>query len=79
MENIDFIRMSQQIENWQPVADIAKEYPQFSRSTLKTLLWKRDERPGLSRCCRIVGKRMFINKPLFGLWLGGQLPEQMGE
>lgn len=79
MEQNDLIRMSQQIENWRPFADIAEEYPQFSQSTLKTLFWKRDERPGLSRCARMVGKRLFVNVPMFGLWLGGQLPEQQGE
>ncbi|HHQ4733463.1 TPA: hypothetical protein ACSP3S_004002 [Aeromonas veronii] len=79
MEHIDLIRMSQQLDNWMPVRELPEHYPQFSRSTLKTLFWKREERPGLSRCARMVGKQMFVNVPMFGLWLGGQLPEQMGE
>ena len=79
MNHIDLIRMNQQLENWKSISELADSYPQFSRSTLKTLFWKRDERPGLSRCARMVGKKLFVNVPLFGLWLGGQLPEQMGE
>lgn len=79
MEQIDLIRMSQQLDNWMPYQELPEHYPQFSRSTLKTLFWKRDERPGLSRCARMVGKKLFVNVPMFGLWLGGQLPEQMGE
>ena len=79
MNHIDLIRMNQQLENWKTISELADAYPQFSRSTLKTLFWKRDERPGLSRCARMVGKKLFVNVPMFGLWLGGQLPEQMGE
>ena len=78
MEDMNLVQLSQQVSNWKPVAEIAEQYPQFSRSTLKTLFWKREERPGLSRCCRIVGKRMYVNEPIFGLWLGGLLPEQQG-
>lgn len=79
METIDFIRISQRLENWKTISELAEQYPQFSRSTLKTLFWKREERPGLSRCARVVGKKMYVNVPMFGMWLGGELPEQRGE
>jgi len=71
MEQIDLIRMSQQLDNWMPYQELPEHYPQFSRSTLKTLFWRRAERPGLSRCARMVGKKLFVNVPMFG--------EQMGE
>ena len=64
------------IKNWMPCQDLPKHYPQFSHSTLKTMFWTRAERPGLSRCARMVGKKLFVNVLMFGLWLGGQLPEQ---
>lgn len=79
MEQNDLIRMSQQLDNWMPYTELPGHYPHFNKSTLKSLFWKRDERPGLSRCARMVGKRLFVNVPMFGLWLGGQLPEQQGE
>lgn len=78
MEQNELTNMIQNLENWIPYTDIPKHYPHmlFTRSTLKTLFWKRDEHPGLSRCARMIGKRLYVNIPMFGLWLGGQLPEQ---
>ncbi len=76
MANQQLIDLSQDLSNWLPMRTIAEQNPQFSYQTLKALFWKRAERPGLDRCSRLVGKRLLINAPLFGLWLAGQLPEQ---
>lgn len=62
--------------NWLPTTEVAKHFPQFTASQLKHLLWKRDEHVGLERCYRQIGKRGYINLPMFGLWMGGVLPEQ---
>lgn len=70
------IAVAQDITNWQPMREFPKYYPQFSASTIKTLMWKRDEKPGLNRCARMVGSRLYINTKLFGMWLAGALPEQ---
>lgn len=64
------------INNWQLVKEVPKHYPQFTDSQLKNLLWKRDEKAGLERCYRQVGKRGYLNVPVFGLWMAGLLPEQ---
>ncbi|MGI2822007.1 hypothetical protein [Vibrio fluvialis] len=64
------------LNNWVPSAELNTHYPQFSKATIKNLFWKRDEKAGLSRCYRQVGKKGFVNVPLFGLWLAGALPEQ---
>jgi len=64
------------LNNWQPMSMVAVTFPQFSQSQLKLLFWKRDEKPGLNRCCRMIGKRLYVNLPVFGLWMAGQLPEQ---
>ena len=79
MTNHDLIGMAQNLSNWMPYQDLPKHYPQFSHSTLKTMFWKRAERPGLERCSQMVGKKLFVNVPMFGLWLAGQLPEQQRE
>ncbi len=68
--------MAQNLSNWQPMSELPNHYNQFTYATLKTLFWKRTERPGLERCSRMVGKKLFINVPMFGLWLAGELPEQ---
>ncbi len=64
------------LSNWIPLGEVHKHYPQFTKPTIKNLFWKRDEKAGLSRCYRRVGKKGFVNVPLFGLWLAGALPEQ---
>lgn len=69
---------AQNLKNWMELKKLPEIYPQFSYSTLKHLFWKRAERPGLERCSRMVGKKLFINVPLFGLYLAGALPEQQG-
>jgi hypothetical protein len=76
MQDLNLIAISQDLNNWLPVTEIPKHYPQFTYPTLKAMFWKRAEKPGLERCCRIVGKRMFVNSKLFGLWMAGGLPEQ---
>lgn len=76
MESINLINFTQDLNNWQAMADIPKSFPQFKYPTLKTLFWQSDKHPGLNRCSRILGKKRYINIPLFGLYLAGQLPEQ---
>lgn len=76
MTNDQLNELASQLENWQPTTELPKHYPQFTASQLKGLLWRRDEHKGLSRCWRRVGKKGYINVPLFGLWMAGQLPEQ---
>ncbi|BDC80827.1 TPA: hypothetical protein PKO72_002822 [Aeromonas hydrophila] len=76
MTNSELISMTQNLDNWVPMSQLPNIYKQFGYSTLKTLFWKRADRPGLERCSRLVGKRLYVNVPLFGLWLAGQLPEQ---
>jgi hypothetical protein len=76
MNETNLISMAQNLNNWMPMAEVPKHYSQFTYSTLKVLFWKRAERPGLERCSRRVGKKLFVNVPMFGLWLAGQLPEQ---
>lgn len=64
------------LSNWKTLDEISELHPQFNRQTLKVLFWKRDEKPGLSLCCNIIGKKMFVNIKLFGLWMSGLLPGQ---
>ena len=71
MQDLNLIAISQDLNNWLPVTEIPKHHPQFNYPTLKAMFWKRAEKPGLERCCRIVGKRMFVNTKLFGLWMAG--------
>ncbi len=67
------------LSNWLPLPEVHKVHPQFTYSQLKTLFWKRDEKAGLSRCCRIVGRRMYVCLPVFGLWLAGEVPEKLSD
>jgi len=76
METQDLTPLIINLENWIPQREIPSRYPQFSPSQIKILFWKRDQHPGLEQCSRMVGKRMYINAPLFGLWLAGRLPAQ---
>ena len=72
----DEIALAQRLDNWKPMSEVPKDFPQFSYPTLKTLFWKRNERAGLETCSQLVGKKLYINVPLFGLWLAGQLSSQ---
>lgn len=76
MNEINPIAVAQDVKNWVPMREFPKLYPQFTQSTIKTLMWKRDEKPGLNRCARMVGSKLYINTKLFGMWLAGALPEQ---
>lgn len=67
------------LSNWKTLTQLIKSYPQFTKSQIKYLFWQRRNKPGLERCCRIVGKTLYVNDPLFGFYLGGQLPEQNPE
>lgn len=68
--------LEQDLTNWKLASEVATLYPQFSAPQLKNLIWRRDDHKGLSRCYRRIGKRGYINIPLFGLYMAGQLPEQ---
>ncbi|AXB04577.1 hypothetical protein C0708_20405 [Aeromonas caviae] len=76
MESTQLTVVAADLNNWLPSRDLAKEYPQFTAAQVKALLWKREQHAGLSRCCRMVGARLYVNTKLFGLWMAGQLPEQ---
>ncbi|ATL98518.1 hypothetical protein CK910_08515 [Aeromonas sp. CA23] len=76
MEELNLIAVAQDVNNWQPMQEFPKHFPQFSASTIKTLMWKREEKPGLNRCARMVGSKLYINTKLFGMWMAGVLPEQ---
>lgn len=78
MNNLNLAAMAQDLNNWVALSDMPTRFPQFTRATLKHLFWKREERPGLARCARLIGKKLFINVPMFGLWLAGGMPEQQG-
>jgi hypothetical protein len=69
----------QDINNWKLASKLPELYPQLelTPSKVKHLLWQRHNHPGLASCCSKIGNRLYICVPLFGLWLGGQLPEQL--
>lgn len=79
MNEMTLTAHAQNLNNWMQMSKVPEHYPQFNRSTLKYLMSKRAERPGLARCARLIGKQLYVNIPLFGLYLGGQLPEQQVE
>ncbi|BAJ03901.1 hypothetical protein [Shewanella violacea] len=64
------------LSNWQTVTKLIQFYPQFTQQQFRVLFNKPDNNVGLSRCHRVMGNQTYINLPLFGLWLSGQLPEQ---
>ncbi len=76
MERTQLMADATDLHNWIPSRDLPKTYSQFSAAQMKALLWKRDQHAGLSRCCRMVGARLYVNTKLFGYWLAGELPEQ---
>ena len=77
MQDQELTQFITNLDNWIPQREIPNRYPQFSPSQIKILFWKRDEHPGLERCSRMVGRRMYINAPLFGLgWLANCPPNE---
>lgn len=70
--------LSSDLNNWLPVSEVPSHFQQFTSAQLKRLFWQREQHKGLSRCYRQVGKRGYLNAPLFGLYLAGMLPEQQG-
>lgn len=72
----DLLQHTTNLDNWMPTSKIPAIYPQFTATQLKRLFWQREKHIGLSTCYRRVGKRGYVNLPLFGMWLSGQLPEQ---
>lgn len=79
MNNQELSNLASDLTNWKKATEVSIEFPQFTRSQLKALFWKRAQHPGLSRCYRQVGKFGYVNVPLFGLWLAGALPEQKAD
>jgi hypothetical protein len=65
--------MLSNLSNWKTLRQLANENPQFTYSQLKRLFWLRDQHPGLSNCARLIGKRVYVNEPVFAMWLSGQL------
>ncbi|POV91563.1 hypothetical protein C3418_12355 [Aeromonas sp. ASNIH8] len=65
----DLIAEASDLTHWVPSRELPKMYPQFTASQMKALLWKRQEHVGLSRCCRMVGARLYVNTKLLGYWL----------
>lgn len=74
--NDQLTQLSTNLENWIPSLEFPERFPQFTTSQIKRLLWKRSEDPALASCCRMVGKQLYVNAPMFGLWMAGALPQQ---
>ena len=72
MEKV-YERHVKELEKAEAVAALKKE---IKYQQLKQFLWHRDETPGLSRCARMVGRKLYVCTPLFGAYLAGMLPEQ---
>jgi hypothetical protein len=81
MQNSTVQQFTSDLSNWKPASKLHLHFPELelTPSKVKHLLWQRDKRVGLSSCCNKIGNRMYVCVPLFGLWLGGQLPEQQVE
>ncbi|TPH18497.1 hypothetical protein [Litorilituus lipolyticus] len=75
-QEINFTNLFTDLNNWKPSSDLPKEYTQFTKAQFKRLLWKRAEDTALNSCCRLVGKRLYVNVPMFALWMAGELPLQ---
>lgn len=65
------------LNNWNTIEEVVEAHPQFTVSQLRRLVWLRNEKPGLSRCMRKMGKKAYINAPAFSIWMTGQFPEQL--
>ena len=59
------------LNNWTPIRNA--NIPGMNYQQLVRCLRKRDEDAGLRKCCREVGNRLCLNKPLLGLWMAGLL------
>jgi hypothetical protein len=69
----------QDLTNWKPATKLPELFGnlELTPAQIKHLLWQRDKHPGLASCCTKIGSRLYVNVPMFGLWLGGQLPDQL--
>lgn len=76
--NSQILEIIKTAEHWKTQEQFVTENPQFKKSQIKNLFWKRDKHVGLSRCYRQIGKKSYICVPLFFMWAAGQLPEQQG-
>ena len=65
------------LNNWKRIEEVVEEYPRFTTSQIRRFVWLRNEKPGLSRCIRKMGKAAYINAPAFEIWVTGQFPEQL--
>lgn len=63
--------LAMDLNNWTPIRQA--NVPGMNYQVLLRCLRKRDKDPSLRKCCREVGNRLFLNKPLFGLWMAGEL------
>lgn len=63
--------MLSNLSNWKTLTQIANNHPQFTRSQLKVLFWKRDQHDGLSKCVKKLGSKLYVNEPAFSLWMSG--------
>ncbi len=61
------------LSNWKTMREVVTEYPQFTYAQLRHLLWRRDEHDGLNHCCKIIGKKLYVCLPIFGLWMAGEM------
>jgi hypothetical protein len=76
MTNDNLLAFASNLNNWEPSNLLADRYSQFTHSQIKYALSKRNEDPALDSCCKLLGKRMYINVPMFSLWLANSLPMQ---
>lgn len=76
MGNHELVALSSDLNNWLPMRELSQQFPKFTYQQIKVMFWRKEDKPGLDRCARMVGRTQYINHRLFGLWLAGQLPEQ---
>ncbi|MFM5318609.1 hypothetical protein ACET9O_02880 [Aeromonas caviae] len=76
MNENQILAMATDLTNWKPLREMPEHFPAFKYQQLKQYLWHREDTPGLSRCARMVGRKLYVCTPLFGAYLAGLLPEQ---
>ncbi|HHQ4645739.1 TPA: hypothetical protein ACSP3W_004073 [Aeromonas veronii] len=74
MTENQILEYSATVENWIPMQALARELEHWDYKKLCNVTSARHKN-GLARACRRDGKRLLINKPLFGLWLAGKLQD----
>ncbi len=71
MDNFDL----ENLNDWIPLSEVSENFPQFSKSQIKTLFWRRHKHQGLATCYRKIGKKGYVNIRRFAIWMGGGLSE----